>query len=347
MRAGENKILTQMWVHRVVVVVGSLFLLAGCRLGWGEGAPEPLTVYTALSEGEAAYYLADFAVAYPEVAVELVSLPLGTLRQRLYAEQAAPQADVIWGVPVTTMLLFEWGDLLLPYAPQGLERVRAHLRDPRPFPHWVGTNLAISALCVSETINRVRFPTVPASLSDLLDPMYRRSLVMSDPVDSPAGLIFVMTVLDIYGEQGGWQYLDELHKNIGVYVASDEEACLQAGLGEYPIAVARYFAGVPNVRFVYLKEGIGSDLLANALVRRNPVHPAAQTFLDWSISEIAMRLYARRSGVTGVETGFSPPAGGFPAQLESQLYEPDIPWTAANLNRILAEWQRRYGGEAE
>ena len=347
MRAGENKILTQMGVYRVVVVVGFLFLLAGCGLGWGEGAPEPLTVYTVLSEGEAAYYLADFAVAYPEVAVELVSLPLEVLRQRLYAEQAAPQADVIWGVPLTTMLLLEWGDLLLPYAPEGLERVRAHLRDPRPLPHWVGTNLAISALCVSETINRARYPTVPARISDLLDPMYRRSLVMSDPVASPAGLIFVMTVLDIYGEQGGWQYLDELHKNIGMYVASDEEACLQAGLGEYPIAVARYFAGMPNVRFVYLEDGVGWDLLANALVRRNPVHPAAQTFLDWSISEIAMRLYARRSGVTGVETGFSPPVSGFPVQLESQLREPDIPWTAANLNRILAEWQRRYGREDE
>lgn len=35
MRAGDNTVLTQTWAYRVLIVVGAVFLLAGCALGRG------------------------------------------------------------------------------------------------------------------------------------------------------------------------------------------------------------------------------------------------------------------------------------------------------------------------
>lgn len=90
-----------------------------------------ITVYTAFPADEAALYLCDFHLVFPEIQVNLVQAPIDELTTRLLAEQAEPQADVIWGVGLTNLLLFEWNDLLKPYAPVGIER-RASLFHPRP-----------------------------------------------------------------------------------------------------------------------------------------------------------------------------------------------------------------------
>lgn len=321
-------------------------LLASCTLITAERTETAdtgsLTIYTALSQAEVEAYLDDFTIAYPEIEVTLVRASIDVLSERLQAERSDPQADVIWSVPLANMLLFEWGDLLRPYAPLGLSRVEARFRDTRTPPYWVGTNLMLSALCVNPRMANARGFALPASWQDLLNATYRRNVVMPSPLTSATGYMTVIDILQRYGEQDGWRYLDELHKNIALYTLTDEEACTLVSTGEYPVAIARYVEGLADIEFVYPSEGSGWEIFTSALVRKNPIKPAAKTFLDWALSENAMRVYARRSAITGVKTGLPIPLG-FPSEPEAQLHKGDLPWAAANRNRILTEWQRRYG----
>lgn len=329
-----------------LIVVTLAALVAACHIAPAASEVETpdtgvITVYTALEADEVAAYLPDFQLSYPEIQVNLVRAATDILSDKILAEKDDPQADVIWGMPLTSMLLFEWKDLLKPYAPVGLDQLDTRFRDTRKPPYWVGANLALSAFCVNaDAAARRGFP-IPHSWQDLLNPLYRRSLVMPNPTTSGAGLMAILGILELYGEQDGWRYLDELHKNIAVYTPSGAQACQLVDRAEYAIGIAQTVEGLANVQMIYPTEGSGWELAASALVRKDPIHPAAKTFLDWSISKSAMQLYARKSAVTGMKTGMAIPLG-FPTNPDAQLLKKDIPWAAANRDRILTEWLRRY-----
>jgi iron(III) transport system substrate-binding protein len=105
-----------------VVLVWSL-LRPGCRATRDEapGSPqEEITVYTGLLAEEAKTYLASFQMAYPTIKVNLIRESAGPLIDRMLADRPNPQADVLWGLGVTSLVLLDWHDLLVPYAPAGL-----------------------------------------------------------------------------------------------------------------------------------------------------------------------------------------------------------------------------------
>ena len=331
---------------RLLSVVLLVSVLGGCAFlpNFQEVASSEagvITVYTAFPPDEAALYLRDFQLVFPEIQVNLVREPIDQLTARLLAEQAAPQADVIWGVGLTNLLLLEWNDLLKPYAPVGIDRLAARFVDARTPPYWVGAYISLAAFCVNNDAAARRGVPPPRTWQDLLQPIYRRSLVMPNPNTSSAGLTVLLTIFELYNERDAWLYLDELHKNIATYTADEFQACALVENGDYPIGIVRTVSGLSNSRMIYPREGSGWEITASALVRKDPVHPAARTFLDWAMSKSVMPLYARQSPLTGMVTSVTKPAG-FPANPETQLLRQDASWGAANRSRILREWRRRY-----
>jgi len=79
---------------------------------------------------------------------------------------------------------------------------------------------------------------------------------------------------------------------------------------------------------------------ANALMRRDNIHPAARTFLDWAISDEAMRLYNEHFPI--IATGGSENIEGYASDPVDQLIENDFVWIAENRDAVLAEWARRF-----
>ena len=109
-----------------------LFISACGWFGSEENLPDAgeITVYTAIAVEEARGYLEAFQAEYPQIEVNLVNDTTGNITRRLFEEQDDPQADVIWGVAATSVILAEWNDLLEPYEPAGLERVDPQFRGP-------------------------------------------------------------------------------------------------------------------------------------------------------------------------------------------------------------------------
>ncbi|MEZ4868124.1 MAG: extracellular solute-binding protein [Caldilineaceae bacterium] len=335
-------------VHTARSVVLCLLLLAISACAWVAGAPlsspeeGQVRVYSTLRQDEIDLYLEDFQIAYPDIQVQVERMTAGALLERMLAERAAPQADLLWGVGLTHVLYLEWNDLLKPYAPVGLARIDSRFRDANQPPYWVGNSLALTAFCVNaDEITRLG-ADVPATWPDLLNPSYRRAILMANPATTGTGLMAVLGILDLMGEQEGWRYLDELHRNIAFYPPDETEPCTLVDRGEYAIAIGKTFDNLGNVRMVYPLEKSGWELSVSALVRKDPITPAAYTFLDWSISDPVMRLYTRKNALTAATTGLTPPPG-YPPDPNEKLVDRNIPWSAANRERILAEWARRYG----
>ena len=329
---------------RSLKLVVGLALLLAVTPAW---AKDVVVVYTALEPEQITDYMKAANKSLPTIEVKMLRLSTGDISARFMAEKDNMQADVIWGVAATNMLVFKNAGLLEPYTPKGIERVQPLFRDKANPPSWVGIDIYMSAFCFNTEVAKKHNLPAPTSWADLTKPVYKGQVVMPNPASSGTGYLSVASVLQRLGEAKGWKYLDALHKNIAEYTKSGSKPCKDAAAGERAIGVSfEYVAakqkkdGAP-VEMVIPKEGAGYEMEANSLTKKGKGNAAARQFLDWAITDEAMSLYSKYFAAVAV-AGFPVPEG-LPKDISKVVYPNDFDWSAKNRERILAEWTKRYG----
>lgn len=317
-----------------------------------EGSGNSINVYTALEDDQISEYLPLFEEEYPDININIVRDSTGIVTAKLLAEKGNPQADVVWGLAASSLLVADQEGMLQPFAPEGVDSVLPEMKDDRTPPHWVGIDAWMSAFCANTVELEKEGLSVPQSWDDLTKPEYKNMIVMSNPASSGTGYLSVSAMLQLKGEEKGWQYLDALHQNIAQYMHSGSKPCKAAGAGEYPIGISFGYRAVKQkndgepIEPVFPKEGSGWDIEANALVKKDNIKPAAKQFLTWAISPEISEKYAENFAVTGTKTNTKVPEG-FPADPTAQLIKNDFQWAAQNRARILEEWSSRYDSKSE
>jgi iron(III) transport system substrate-binding protein len=312
-----------------------------------------LTIYTNMDEGPFNAYLGVFTSQYPDVEINAVRRSTGEITDRLLAERDDPQADVVWGLSATVQNLLEWNDVLEPYAPAGLDRISPSFRNTSNPPYWVGFGAYMSALCVNtELLTSLNLP-VPDSWASLADPIYMDQVAMPSPVTSSTAYLIIEGFLEIDGEVKGWEYLDALDKNIRLYTEGSGDSCAMVVADQIAIGIANDQTAVESaatnasVRAIFPSEGSGWDVEANSLVKKDAISPTALLFLDWAISDSAMKAYSKDRAILSVKLDGIQPPPGFPSEPLKQLLDKDFPWASANRDRIIAEWLVRYQAKME
>jgi iron(III) transport system substrate-binding protein len=311
-----------------------------------------LTVYTALEPEELEEYARRFNRAYPSIRIQWVRAATGVITERLRGEKAQPVADLVWGLAATSLAQLGREGLLHPYAPPGAERLDPRFRDEADPPVWVGMDAWLGALCVNTVETRGRKLSPPISWHDLTRPEYEGHLTMPDPMYSGTGFMTVAGWLQLLGEEGGWAYMDGLHRNVSHYTRSGSSPCTQAARGEVAIGISFAFraartkaAGAP-IEIVLPAEGVGWDIEAAAIVAGTPNFEAAATLLEWAISDAAMQMYNRGHAVLAVP-GLATAVNAMPADIANHMISNDFAWAATRRAAILEEWRRRYGDKTE
>lgn len=333
-------------VNRVPALVLAAAVLCGAAFAGPVLAKDTVVIYTALENEQITDYKKSYEKTLPNIEVKMLRFSTGDISARFMAEKDNMQADVIWGVAATNMLIFKNAGLLEPYMPKGLERIQPLFRDKANPPSWVGIDVYMSAFCFNTEVGKKHSLPMPTSWADLTKPVYKGHVVMPNPGSSGTGYLSVVSILQRLGETEGWKYLDALHKNMAEYTKSGSKPCKDAAAGERAVGVSfEYVAqamkkqGNP-VEMILPKEGAGYELEANALTKKGGKNPAARQFLDWAISDDAMSYYAKYWAAVAV-AGFPVPEG-LPKDISKVVYPNDFEWSAKNRDAILAEWTKRY-----
>lgn len=315
-----------------------------------------LTVYTALETDQIKAYQTAFNKVEPDIEIKWVRDSTGVITAKLLAEKANPQADAVWGVAASSMALFEQQGMLQPYAPLNLDAVMPHYRDKKNPPAWVGMDVFGAVVCFNTVEARKKGIPVPTTWKDLLKPEYKGQVVMPNPASSGTGYFDVAAWLQLWGDDagqgGGWKYMDALHQNIAQYTHSGSKPCNMAAAGEYVAGISFEYRGYTNkakgapIELVFPKEGLGWDLEAFGIYKGTPKMAAAKKLADWATSKDAMLLYGKNFAVTA-QPGVAPKLAGIPADYEARLIKMDFEKSAANRERILAEWTKRYDAKSE
>ena len=333
-------------MKRIIVALTLVILYAANALA-GE-----ILVYTALEDDQIPRYMKSFTEQHPDITVKFVRDSTGVVTAKLLAEKDNPQADVVWGLSAVSLMQVQQNGMLEPYTPKDGDKVLPMYKDSGSAPAWFGIDAWMTAFCVNTEELKAKKLPMPESYADLLKPEYKGLVSMPNPASSGTGFLTVSAILQLMGEEKGWEYLDKLHQNISAYTHSGSKPCKMAGTGESVVGISFGYRAVQQkkkgepIEAVFPKEGSGWDLEANALVKKAAVKPEAKVFLDWALSKAAMDEYAQSFAITGYPVSDAAPAG-FPADVKKQMVKNDFAWAAKNRDRILAEWTKRYDGKSE
>ncbi len=315
-------------------------------------AQTQLTVYTAIEAVDLDRYKATFEKAHPDITINWVRDSTGVMTAKLLAEKDNPQADVVWGLAATSLLLLKSEGMLEPYQPKGVEALDKKFVDSDTPPSWVGMDAYVAALCYNTVEGQKLGLTAPTSWADLTKPEYKGHIVMPNPNSSGTGFLDVSGWMQMFGEQKAWDYMDKLHENIAAYTHSVSKPCKMAGAGETVIGVSFEFpgakaktAGAP-IDILFPSEGSGWEAEATAIIAGSANMDAAKTLVDWSVTKEANEMYNAGYAVVAYP-GVAKAVEHLPTDLPSKMIKNDFEWAANNRNAILKEWQKRYDAKSE
>ncbi|KIC23019.1 MULTISPECIES: putative 2-aminoethylphosphonate ABC transporter substrate-binding protein [unclassified Leisingera] len=315
-------------------------------------AETELTVYTAVEAEDLARYAETFNQSHPDIKINWVRDSTGIITAKLLAERDNPQADVVWGLAATSLLLLKSEGMLEAYAPTGVDQLDSKFVDGDNPPSWVGMDAWVASVCYNTVEAEKLGLTPPSSWKDLTDPQYAGHVIMPNPNSSGTGFLDVSSWLQMFGEEEGWKFMDALHENIARYTHSGSKPCKLAAAGEIPIGISFAFRGAKSkaagapLEIIVPSEGVGWDMEATAIVAGTANLEAAQTLVDFTVTKEANEMYNTGYAVVAYP-GVAKPVEHFPEGLLDAMIDNDFEFAANNRAAILKEWQARYDGKSE
>jgi iron(III) transport system substrate-binding protein len=136
----------------------------------------------------------------------------------------------------------------------------------------------------------------PACWADLLKPEFKGHVQMANPNSSGTAYTTLATMVQLFGEDAGFDYMKGLHANINQYTKSGSAPIKAAARGESTVgivfmhdAVAQAVAGFP-VKVVAPCEGTGYEIGSMSIIEGARNMDSAQKFYDWALSVDAQNL---------------------------------------------------------
>ncbi len=158
----------------------------------------------------------------------------------------------------------------------------------------------------------------PSCWKDLLKPEYKGHVQMANPNSSGTAYTTLASMVQIFGEEDGFEFMKGLHANINQYTKSGSAPIKAAGRGETTIgivfmhdAVKQAVSGFP-VKVVAPCEGTGYEIGSMSIIKGARNMEEAKKFYDWALSVDAQNLalqvkaYQVQSN-TGAESSESAP----------------------------------------
>ena len=313
-----------------------------------------LLVYSSTDADNLKYYMDNFQKDNPDITVKVVRESTGTMAAKMMAEKDNPQADVLFEMAATVALNMEEQGMFHPYTPKGMDKIDPRYVDKEGVVNWVGNYGWAGCICWNKIEAKKLGLPKPTKWSDLTNPVYKGLISMPNPNSSGTGFLDVSSWIQIMGEDKAWKYMDDLHKNVGVYTHSGSKPCKQAGSGEFPIgiswpgrAIKIIKAGAP-MEMIIPEEGIGWEMQVVAIMKGTKNLEDSKRLIDWTLGK-GMKLFGERQSIIADTSKITPDPvlPDFFKEVNAKLIDNKFAWAAANKTRIVAEWKKRYDGKTE
>jgi iron(III) transport system substrate-binding protein len=277
---------------------------------------------------------AEFQKVYPKVTVEFVRLSSGEALTRLRNERANPQFDIWWGGPIDSFIAAKQEGLLEAYNSPNL----ANLIDPKLMKDsdnsWAGIYVGSLGFASNKNFLEKHRLKPPESWDDLLNPAFKGQLVIAHPAGSGTAYTALITVLQLKGEDKGWEYWKQFNANVWQYTKSGAAPTQHVGQGEAAVGVvfshdivAQMEKGLP-IALSFAKEGMGWEIGGMAIIK-GAKHPAlAKAWFDWALEPAIQELGPKYAAYQAPTVKGAQPSR--PELLQVKLIDYDFDYAGTN-----------------
>jgi iron(III) transport system substrate-binding protein len=329
-------------VRRLFIAIG--LLVPG--MAWAQGN---LVLYCTVQEEWCRAMVTAFEKK-TGIKVAMTRKSSGELYAQVKAEASNPRGDVWWGGT---------GDPHLQAAEEGLtvEYRSPMLKELHPWAvkqaeqskyRTVGVYAGVLGFGYNaELLAKKKLPE-PKCWNDLLSDKLRDEVQVADPNSSGTSYTMLATMVQLLGEDKGFDYLKRLHKNINQYTKSGAAPAKAAASGETLVGITfmhdliTFAVGGAPLKVLAPCEGTGYEVGSMSLIKggRNPEQ--AKAWYDWALGAEAQNIGAEaKSFQLPSNRGAKVPAQS-PRLEQTKVIDYDFAkyGSSAERKRLLSKWDR-------
>ena len=284
------------------------------------------------------------------ITVNYVRMSSGEALARVQAEKDNPQFDIWWGGPIDSFVAAKQEGLLETYESPNFD----NLIDPTIMKdvdnQWVGVYMGTLGFATN-TDWLADNPGVeaPTSWDELLRPEFEGQIMVAHPSSSGTSYTALATILQLKGEEEGWEYLDQYADQVSQFTKSGAAPAKFVGQGEAAVAIVFSHDIVNEIEnnklplvLTFPEEGTGYEIGGMAILKGAKNLEAAQLWYDWALTPEAQALgpqYAAYQAPTveGVELSH-------PELLEVNLIDYDFIWAGENKTAFVDKFTNEIAG---
>lgn len=328
-----------------------LLLLAPVVLAGSVSSPlhaaEKLTYYCSAQEDWCQIMATGFEEA-TGIKVNMTRKSSGETLAQIKAESSNPKGDIWWGGTGDPHLQAAEEGLTVAYeSPLNSEQNDWAVKQAASADFaTMGIYSGALGYGYNEEVLKANDLPIPACWADLLKPEYKGHVQMANPNSSGTAYTTLATIVQLFGEDEGFEFMKGLHKNINQYTKSGSAPIKAAARGENTIgivfmhdAVKQAASGFP-IKVVAPCEGTGYEIGGMSLIKdsRNPEN--AKKFFDWALTaEVQTRaLEVKAFQVMSNKSATSSPMAPDLASIKLIDYDFKKYGSSAERKRLLKKW---------
>jgi iron(III) transport system substrate-binding protein len=204
---------------------------------------------------------------------------------------------VWWGGPIDSYIAAANEGLLEPYdSPNAV-----NLRDPNLMKAedntWFGVYIGTLGFATNTNyLNEHPELSAPTSWDDLIQPEWKGQIMVAHPSSSGTSYTALCTVLQLRGEEAGWEYQRAYAANVLQFTKSGSAPARFVGSGESAVGIVfshdivkQMEAGLP-LTLTFPEEGTGYEIGGTAIVKGAQHPDLAKLWIDWALTPAAQEL---------------------------------------------------------
>ena len=275
-------------MKRILWLMAALFL-AGIAFSCKKADNTNVIIYTSTEDFRTEHMQELLKEKFPNYDITLQVLSTGNHAAKLKAEGTETEADII--LNLETGYLEGLQDILADLSSYNLSEFLPELVPPsKRFLPWDKSSGAI-------VINRSRLESlglpVPYSYQDLLNPIYKGLISMPNPKTSGTGYMFLVSLINAWGEDNAFAYFDGLAENILQFTTSGSgpvNALIQGevaiGLGMTLTAINAINTRNMPLELMYFAEGAPSITTGFGIIRGKETRPVVKEVFEFAMTKL-------------------------------------------------------------
>jgi len=275
-------------MKKIICLVSALFLL-GPAFSCKKADNNSVIIYTSTEDFRTEHMQELLKGKFPNYDITIQTLSTGNHAAKLKAEGTETEADIILNLETGYMEGLQ--DILADLSSYNLSEFLPELVPAsKRFLPWDKSSGAI-------VINRSKLESaglpIPASYEDLLKPVYKGLISMPNPKTSGTGYMFLVSLINAWGEDAAFTYFDGLAQNILQFTTSGSgpvNALIQGevaiGLGMTLTAVNAINTRNVPLELLYYAEGAPNITTSFGIIKGKETRPAVKEVFEFTLTKL-------------------------------------------------------------